>query len=231
MLGPKMQMVIQFCQRGLASTGWQTMRTDLSCPGLSLIEASLATICRVSEQRIGSSGSRLCHPAGDLTRAKQSRAGNRLWLFKLPISCYSSQRMLRQLLGIVDAMCCTSVSRQLARLCTLTMLLPAQSSQLGASGRLSGFRAASAGWLVVPRSNRGLHLLAHHESCGSSSRQRNRYISDLSCLSASHVCVYTGTRSNNPIAGFLFRKSHLIAASPLAGWLRPGSGRQLFLFW
>ena len=165
-------------------------------------------------------------PAGDLTRAKQSRAGNRLWLFKLPISCYSGQRMLRQLLGIVDAMCCTSVSRQLARLCTLTMLLPAQSSQLGPAAAWSGFRAASAGWLVVPRSNRAcLDLLAHHESCGSS-RQRNRYISDLSCLSASHVCVHW-----NPIAGFLFRKSHLIAASPLAGWLWPGSGRQLFLFW
>ena len=79
------------------------------------------------------------HPAGDLTRAKQSRAGNRLWLFKLPISCYSGQRMLRQLLGIVDAMCCTSVSRQLARLCTLTMLLPAQSSQLGPAAAWRGF--------------------------------------------------------------------------------------------
>ena len=169
------------------------------------------------------------HPAGDLTRAKQSRAGNRLWLFKLPISCYSGQRMLRQLLGIVDAMCCTSVSRQLARLCTLTMLLPAQSSQLGASGRLSGFRAASAGWPVVPRSNRGLDLLANHESCGSS-RQRNRYISDLSCLSASHVCVHWNP-AQYPDRQFSSRKSHLIAASPLAGWLWPGSGRQLFLFW
>ena len=226
MLGPKMQMVIQFCQRGLASTGWQTMRTDLSCPGLSLIEA---TICRVSEQRIGSSGSRLCHPAGDLTRAKQSRAGNRLWLFKLPISCYSGQRMLRQLLGIVDAMCCTSVSRQLARLCTLTMLLPAQSSQLGASGRLSGFRAASAGWLVVPRSNRGLDLPIMKAVAAAADRGTGILVTCPVCLQA--MCVYTGTRPNTPIAGFLFRKSHLIAASPLAGWLWPRSGRQLFLFW
>ena len=49
------------------------------------------------------------------------------------------------------------------------------------------------------------------------------------CLQA--MCVYTGTRSNTPIASFSSRKSHLIAASPLAGWLWPGSGRQLFLFW
>ena len=98
-----------------------------------------------------------------------------------------------------------------------------------ASSRLSGFRAASAGWLVVPRSNRGLDLLAHHESCGSS-RQRNRYISDLSCLSASHVCVHWNP-AQYPDRRFSSRKSHLIAASPLAGWLWPGSGRQLFLFW
>ena len=156
------------------------------------------------------------HPAGDLTRAKQSRAGNRLWLFKLPISCYSGQRMLRQLLGIVDAMCCTSVSRQLARLCTLLMLLPAQSSQLGASSRLSGFRAASAGWLVVPRSNRGLDLLAHHESCGSS-RQRNRYISDLSCLSASHVCVHWNP-VQYPDRRFSFQKISSYCCFS-AGWL------------
>ena len=84
-----------------------------------------------------------------------------------------------------------------------------------ASGRLSGFRAASAGWLVVPRSNRGLDLLAHHESCGSS-RQRNRYISDLSCLSASHVCVHW-----NPIAGFLRENLILLL---LLRWLA-GSGQ------
>ena len=157
------------------------------------------------------------HPAGDLTRAKQSRAGNRLWLFKLPISCYSGQRMLRQLLGIVDAMCCTSVSRQPGRLCTLTMLLPAQSSQLGASGRLSGFRAASAGWPVVPRSNRAcLDLLAHHESCGSS-RQRNRYINDLSCLSASHVCVHWNP-VQYPDRRFSFQKISSYCCFS-AGWL------------
>ena len=71
--------------------------------------------------------------------------------------------------------------------------------------------------------------LAHHESCGST-RQRNRYISDLSCLSASHVCVHWNP-VQYPDRRFSLRKSHLIAASPLAGWLWPGSGRQLFLFW
>ena len=57
--------------------------------------------------------------------------------------------------------------------------------------------------------------LAHHESCGSS-RQRNRYISDLSCLSASHVCVHW-----NPIAGFLRENLILLL---LLRWLA-GSGQ------
>ena len=84
-----------------------------------------------------------------------------------------------------------------------------------ASGRLSGFRAASAGWLVVPRSNRGLDLLAHHESCGSS-RQRNRYISDLSCLSASHVCTLEpGPIPRSPV--FFEKISSYCCFS--AGWL------------
>ena len=86
-----------------------------------------------------------------------------------------------------------------------------------AGGRLSGFRAASAGWLVVPRSNRGLDLLAHHESCGSSSRQRNRYISDLSCLSASHVCVHWNP-AQYPDRRFSFQKISSYCCFS-AGWL------------
>ena len=150
------------------------------------------------------------HPAGDLTRAKQSRAGNRLWLFKLPISCYSGQRMLRQLLGIVDAMCCTSVSRQPARLCTLTMLLPAQSSQLGPAAAWSGFRAASAGWLVVPRSNRGLDLPIM-KAVAAADRGTGILVTCPVCLQA--MCVYTGTRS--PV--FFEKISSYCCFS--AGWL------------
>ena len=216
MLGPKMQMVIQFCQRGLPSTGWQTMRTDLSSPGLSLIEA---TICRVSEHRIGSSGSRLCHPAGDLTRAKQSRAGNRLWLFKLPISCYSGQRMLRQLLGIVDAMCCTSVSRQLARLCTLTMLLPAQSSQLGPAAACRGFEPHRpvGSWSLDP--TEAWTCLPIMKAVAAADRGTGILVTCPVCLQA--MCVYTGTRPNTPIAGFLRENLILLL---LLRWLA-GSGQ------
>ena len=169
------------------------------------------------------------HPAGDLTRAKQSRARNRLWLFKLPISCYSGQRMLRQLLGIVDAMCCTSVSRQLARLCTLTMLLPAQSSQLGPAAACRGFephRPVGSGSLDPTEAWTCLPIM---KAVAAADRGTGILVTCPVCLQA--MCVYTGTRPNTPIAGFLFRKYHLIAASPLAGWLWPGSGRQLFLFW
>ena len=119
------------------------------------------------------------------------------------------------MLGIVDAMCCTSVSRQHSQALYSSYVVTSSELATRASGRWSGFRAASAGWLVVPRSNRGLDLLAHHESCGSS-RQRNRYISDLSCLSASHVCVHW-----NPIAGFL--RENLISLL-LLRWLA-GSGQ------
>ena len=156
------------------------------------------------------------HPAGDLTRAKQSRAGNRLWLFKLPISCYSSQRMLRQLLGIVDAMCCTSVSRQpgsvLLQCCY--QLRARNSGQRPPGGVSSRIGRLARGASIQPRLG-----LAHHESCGSS-RQRNRYISDLSCLSASHVCTLEpGPIPRSPV----FFSENLILLLPLR-WLA-GSGQ------
>ena len=140
------------------------------------------------------------HPAGDLTRAKQSRAGNRLWLFKLPISCYSGQRMLRQLLGIVDAMCCTSVSRQHSQALYSYNVVTSSELATRASSRRSGFRAASAGWLVVPRSNRGLDLPIM-KAVAAADRGTGILVTCPVCLQA--MCVYTGTRPNTPIAGFL----------------------------
>ena len=168
------------------------------------------------------------HPAGDLTRAKQSRAGNRLWLFKLPISCYSGQRMLRQLLGIVDAMCCTSVSRQLAKLCTLTMLLPAQSSQLGPAAACRGFEPHRpvGSWGLDP--TEAWTCLPIMKAVAAADRGTGILVTCPVCLQA--MCVHWNP-AQYPDRRFSSRKSHLIAASPLAGWLWPGSGRQLFLFW
>ena len=161
------------------------------------------------------------HPAGDLTRAKQSRAGNRLWLFKLPISCYSGQRMLRQLLGIVDAMCCTSVSRQLARLCTLTMLLPAQSSQLGPAAACRGFEPHRpvGPWSLDPTELAWTCLPIMKAVAAAADRGTGILVTCPVCLQA--MCVYTGTRPNTPIAGFLRENLILLL---LLRWLA-GSGQ------
>ena len=107
-----------------------------------------------------------------------------------------------------------------ARLCTLLMLFPAQSSQLGASSRWSGFRAASAGWLVVPRSNRAcLDLPIMKAVAAAADRGTGILVTCPVCLQA--MCVYTGTRPNTPIAGFLRENLILLL---LLRWLA-GSGQ------
>ena len=71
----QMQMIIQFCRQARPClnwpTGWQRMRIDFrSSP-------KPATICGVSRQHIiGSSESRLCHPAADLTLTRETGSGS-----------------------------------------------------------------------------------------------------------------------------------------------------------
>ena len=88
-----------------------------------------------------------------------------------------------------------------------------------ASGRLSGFRAASAGWLVVPRSNRGLDLPIMKAVAAAADRGTGILVTCPVCLQA--MCVYTGTRPNTPIAGFLRENLILLL---LLRWLA-GSGQ------